>query len=79
MPVAYQSHNLKKQLQFLSDHNYDFHTPAHQTTVPPKSDSMTQAEALSRRELKANLKIQALIDKVKRAQQHKEFYEGLAK
>jgi cell fate (sporulation/competence/biofilm development) regulator YmcA (YheA/YmcA/DUF963 family) len=40
---------------------------------------MTQAEALSRRELKANLKIQALIDKVKRAQKQKEFYEGLAK
>jgi hypothetical protein len=62
--VNYQAKNMRPLLQFLADHDYNLQACATETEVSTDDDH-TLAGQLKKREIKANLKTAAAIDKLK--------------
>lgn len=70
--VNFQAKNTKALLQFLADHDYNMQACATETEVP--SDDSTLVGQLKKREVKANLKTAAAIDKLKLCHKQMQFY-----
>ena len=62
-------------LQFVVDHDYDFKVPV----FGNESNQLksTKASLVQKREIKANMKIAGLIEKMRKSQQQMQYYEQL--